>query len=199
MGLCTDRRIQCSTQTPRYYHLSAGPSLVQRAANRLWAGCSRGGPFRCSGWVIMRGCLARRPLSQRGSCSHHRQQLRGSQGPRLRRGSQGANEPGPKHRTGAVGGDKVWKQRKGQLIRVIRATVKELKQQATKGLRTLFPSLLFKAWLQGAHGSSWPLPPRVLHLPLWHRVSTSTPNPECVFCLICGVLGVYLVTHIFLY
>ncbi|CAG09068.1 unnamed protein product, partial [Tetraodon nigroviridis] len=30
----------------------------------------------------MRGCLAPRPLSQRGSCSHDRQQLRGSQGPR---------------------------------------------------------------------------------------------------------------------
>lgn len=65
-------------------------SLAQGTANQPLAGWSGGGPFKCYGWVTMRGCPARRPLQQRGNRSHNRQELKGSQGRRQWDGA-GAN------------------------------------------------------------------------------------------------------------
>lgn len=64
------------------------------------------------------GCPAQRPWSQRGS----RQELTGSQGPRLRRGGEGSNETGQGRHTGAVDANKVWRQRKAQLKKIIKST-----------------------------------------------------------------------------
>lgn len=85
-----------------------GPGTSQSAVSRV----IRGRAIQMLWLSNHEGLSCSETLAQRGNRSHNRQELKGSQGRRVRPGSEGGNETG-QEQAGAVDGGKAWKQRRG--------------------------------------------------------------------------------------